>query len=125
MAEWIYDTTIDLTEYLGFIYRVTNLTNNREYIGKKNLWRVVKKQLKPSDWKNYYGSSEDLKNDIKLYGKDNFKREIISFHKTKTQLTYTEDEQLFLNDVLRAKLPNGDFKFYNKCLSGKFYRGKV
>ena len=125
MADWIYDNDIDLTSYEGFVYRITNLINNREYLGKKALWRVVKKQLKASSWKCYYGSSEDLKNDIKLYGKENFKREILSFHKTKTQLTYAEDEQLFKHDVLREKLPNGDFKYYNKNISGRFWRGKV
>ena len=61
----------------GFIYEITNLTNNRKYIGKKQMVRKIRrKPLKgkkrkridyiESDWKTYTGSSDILNEDIKV-----------------------------------------------------------
>lgn len=49
-----------------FIYKTTNLINGMIYIGKRQKERS-----------NYLGSGKYLKNAIKKYGKENFKREII------------------------------------------------
>jgi len=48
------------------IYKVTNLINNKIYIGK------IKK-----DYPEYFGSGVIIKNSIKKYGIENFKKEII------------------------------------------------
>jgi len=47
---WIYDSK-DFTEDLigdnyGFVYQITNLTNNRKYIGKKFFYSSKTKQVK-------------------------------------------------------------------------------
>ena len=62
---WIYRdkqfSSDDIGEFYGFVYNITNLTNQRQYIGRKYFWshrkppgkkRRVKKE---SDWKKYYG----------------------------------------------------------------------
>ena len=63
---WIYCnrpfSSDDIDDFYGFVYNITNLTNKRQYIGRKYFWshrkppgkkRRVKKE---SDWKKYYGS---------------------------------------------------------------------
>ena len=90
--------TEHLEGYVGFVYIVHNLNNNRRYVGKKLLskakTRIVKGKRKrsrvPSDWKNYWGSSAELLADVTLLGKDRFMREIIHLCKNKAELTYLE-----------------------------------
>ena len=53
---------------LGYIYKTTNLINNKIYIGQKQATKFNK---------NYYGSGKLLKQAIKKYGKENFKVEIL------------------------------------------------
>lgn len=95
----------------GFIYLITNLTNNKKYIGCKMLQKVIKrKPLKgkknkrhetiESDWKTYTSSSNELNKDIELLGKENFKFEIIDFAYSKSHLKYLEAKYQFDNDVL-------------------------
>jgi len=59
----------------GFIYITTNTLTGVQYIGKKYYFY---KNEKESNWKDYLGSSELLKSDIKLYGRDQFSRIIIA-----------------------------------------------
>ena len=84
--------------------------------GKK---RKVKQE---SDWKKYYGSCPELKDDIKKYGKENFSREILSLHKTKGTCNYEETKQLFLNNVLSESLDNGCPAYYNSNILGRYMR---
>jgi hypothetical protein len=94
----------------GFVYVITNLTNNRKYIGKKFFYSSKTKQVKgkkkrykaASDWKTYYGSSDSLKQDVALHGQDNFKREIIHLCKTKGICGYLEAKEQFINNVLES-----------------------
>lgn len=58
----------------------------------------------------YWGSSDILKNEIENIGKDNFKRTIISFHKTKGDTNYTELKYLWMNNVLERD------DFYNDTI---------
>lgn len=75
----------------GFIYKITNLKTGRFYIGQKQFYSYKKgKKHKPSDWKNYWGSSEELQSDLKKYGKQNFSREMLRFSKTRTEHNYYE-----------------------------------
>ena len=90
---WYYkDEIIDeLPEgVVGFVYLITNTTNNRRYIGKKlGQFKKTRPPLKgrknkrrttvESDWRDYYGSSDNLTADIELLGKENFKREILFY----------------------------------------------
>ena len=129
---WIYEgnpfTSDDIGDYYGFVYRITNTTNGKQYIGRK--YFVQKRKPKggkrrvtsESDWKKYYGSCPELKEDVKAYGKLNFKREIISLHKTLGKVNYEETKQLFVNNVLKEKLEDGTPAYYNSNILGRYYR---
>ena len=77
---WLYNGEMfdqPSDEHYGFVYKITNLQNNRAYIGKKLFWfkktKILKgkkkRYLATSDWKNYYGSSVSLKADIEHFVK--------------------------------------------------------
>lgn len=117
----------DIQDYFGFVYLITCLETNRKYIGRKYFWSFRKKggssrrTKMESDWKKYYGSCPELKDDVKKFGKQHFKREILSLHKTKGTCNYEETKQLFLNNVLIEEL-NGAPAFYNSNILGRYMR---
>ena len=129
---WMYEgspfTSDDIDDNYGFVYRIINTVNQKEYIGRKYFTQKRKpkgskrKVTSESDWKKYYGSSEDLKQDIRRMGKENFRREIISLHKTLGQVNYEETKQLFLNNVLKEALDDGTPKYYNSNILGRYMK---
>jgi hypothetical protein len=113
---WTYQEK-DITELpedcVGFVYEITNTTNGRKYIGKKLAkFKRSKAPLKgrrnrrrykgESDWQAYYGSSDDLTIDIKRLGAENFKREILFYCKSKSELSYVEAREQFARKVLES-----------------------
>ena len=130
---WIYDErpfdSDNIEDYFGFVYKITNLINGRSYIGRKYFWSFrtppgkKRKQKQESDWKRYYGSCPELKEDIKKTdNKVFFKREILSLHTTKGQCNYEETKQLFLNNVLIEALDDGCPAYYNSNILGRYMR---
>lgn len=130
--EWRYNERIfdsdDIGDYFGFVYLITNKSNQRQYIGRKYFWSFRKppgkkrKVKQESDWKKYYGSCPELKEDLKKYGKENFSRVILSLHTTKGLCNYEETKQLFLNNVLSESLDNGMPAYYNSNILGRYMR---
>jgi hypothetical protein len=118
----------DIGDNFGFVYRITNLANGRAYIGRKYFWSFrkpkgkVRKVKSESDWRKYYGSSDELKDDVKLYGKPNFRREILSLHTTKGQCNYEETRQLFINNVLTEATDDNTPRYYNSNILGRYMR---
>ena len=119
---WLYNNE-ELTELpddcVGFVYLITNLTNDRKYIGKKlakfsrtstktvTLKNGTKKKKKirskvDSDWMDYYGSSIELNKDVEALGRDSFRREILFFCKTKAECSYVEAREQFSRRVLES-----------------------
>jgi len=129
---WQYNGTVfdsdDIGEYFGFVYLITNKSNGRSYIGRKYFWSFRKppgkkrKVKQESDWKKYYGSCPELKEDVKKYGKETFNREIISLHITKGNCNFEETKQLFLNNVLSEALDDGSPAYYNSNILGRYMR---
>ena len=129
---WIYKgnpfTSDDIGDYYGFVYRITNTTSSKSYIGRK--YFVQKRKPKggkrrvtsESNWKQYYGSSDELKRDIRDFGRENFRREILSLHTTLGRVNYEETKQLFLHNVLAEKLDDGSPAYYNSNILGRYYR---
>ena len=87
--------------YAGFVYVITDLSNQKKYIGKKLFWKIEKKRplkgrvnkrhiKKDSDWKDYFGSSETVQMLVEQHGRERFKRELIRLCKTKGEMTYFE-----------------------------------
>ena len=114
-------------DYFGFVYLITNLTNQRLYIGRKYFWsfrtpKGKKRKVKQeSDWKKYYGSCPELKEDVDKLGKEFFKREILSLHSTKGKVNFEETRQLFLNNVL-TESQDGTPKYYNSNILSRYFR---
>lgn len=119
---WIHkdkDFTEDLIgEYYGFVYRITNKVDGKQYIGKKFFYSSKTKQVKlkkkrfkvSSDWQTYYGSNDILKKDVIMHGEENFTREIIHLCKTKGECGYLEAKEQFVNAVLESD------NFYNSWI---------
>ena len=129
---WTYQgkpfTTSDIGESFGFVYRITNLRTGKQYIGRKYFWQFRKPRNKnrrvksESDWKRYYGSSDELNQERVLIGNDQFRREIISIQPTKGKVNFEETRQLFLNSVLTECLTDGTPAYYNSNILGRYYR---
>jgi hypothetical protein len=97
----------------GFVYLITNLTNNRKYIGKKLArFKTTKPPLKgkknkrrgtkESDWRDYWGSSDNLIADVKQLGTENFTREILYLCKGRGEMSYLEAKEQFDRRVLET-----------------------
>ena len=129
---WTYEgttfTSADIDNFFGFVYRITNLQDGREYIGRKYFWkfrtpRGKKRKVKSeSDWKNYYGSCPELKEEIQQLGRCNFSRVMLSLHKTVGKTNFEETRQLFLKGVLTESLSDGTPKYYNSNILSRYFR---
>lgn len=127
----VYEPTQeDLKEWMGFVYVITDKSNNKKYIGKKQFWS--KKTLPPlkgkkrkrrsiveSDWQSYYGSSDLVKQLLLEHGEQNFHREILCFGKTKGELSYLEAKEQFDKNVLL------DDQYYNGIINCRIHRSHV
>ena len=119
---WLFEGALieDLPEdCVGFVYLITNQVSGRKYIGKKlakfsrtsqrtvKLKNGTKKKKKirskvDSDWREYYGSNDELKKDIETLGPDNFTREILFYCKSKAECSYIEAREQFSRRVLES-----------------------
>lgn len=134
---WIWkDNCVEevFEDYFGFIYLIINKLDNKIYVGKKQfsfnrkvklskkaqLGTRKKKEIKKIDsgWKNYWGSSKSLLEDIKEKGKENFTREILAFARSKTELSYLE--LVFQIEKNVMFLPS-----YNGWISARIYKNNL
>lgn len=119
---WLYNNQPVETlpeDCVGFVYMITNTTNQRKYIGKKlakfsrtsqrtvKLKNGTKKKRRfrskvDSDWRDYYGSSPELLKDVELLGKDQFQREILYYCRSKSECSYIEAREQFARRVLES-----------------------
>ena len=114
--QWMYqgkpvDTIPE--EYVGFVYEITNNQTGRKYIGKKLIafkrsrpplkGRVNRRRYKvESDWREYWGSSDTLTEDIHQLGIEKFSREILFWCRNKAELSYIEAREQFARKVLES-----------------------
>ena len=112
-SHWFYNNEIleiPPHDMAGFVYMITNMTNQKKYIGRKYFgkYRRVKKSgstrrkiiRSDSDWKEYIGSSDELKKDIEILGKDKFKFEILIMGRTRGQVNFLEETTHHKMDVI-------------------------
>ncbi len=116
----IYDGQ-DIDQYAGFVYRITDLTSGKKYIGRKYFFGMKKqptgrRKTVESNWRDYYSSSDVIKKSIKEHGKDNFKREILVFAKTPGDVNMLEVKYQFCLNVLE------DDTYINDNINGKWFR---
>lgn len=109
-------------EYEGFVYLITNTTNNKKYVGKKLAkFKTTKPPLKgkknkrrgykESDWREYWGSSDKLQEDINQIGEDKFTREILYFCRSRGEMSYMEAKEQFDRRVLETE------QYYNGIIN--------
>ena len=114
----------------GFVYLITNLTNNKKYIGKKLAkFKTTKPPLKgkknkrrgykESDWKEYWGSSDHLLEDVEQLGKDNFTREILYLCPSRGVMSYLEAKEQFDRRVLETD------EYYNGIINVRVGSSKI
>jgi hypothetical protein len=114
----------------GFVYLITNLTNDRKYIGKK--LAKFKKSRPPlkgrknrrrskveSDWRDYWGSNDELKLDVENLGSENFKREILYFCRNRSEMSYIEAREQFNRHVLETT------EYYNGIIQVKVHGSHI
>jgi hypothetical protein len=136
---WYYENRLveELPEdCIGFVYLITNLTDNRKYIGKKlakfskTTYKTVKlkngnkkkKKIRgkiESDWRSYYGSNTELNKDVELLGPDNFRREILYYCKSKAECSYIEAREQFNRKVLESR------EYYNGQISVRVHGSHI
>ena len=136
---WTYQGNIVETlpeECIGFVYLITNVTSGRKYIGKKlakfskTSYKVVKlkngtkkkKKIRSkidSDWREYYGSNLELNADVLKLGKENFKREVLYYCKSKSECSYIEAREQFTHKVLESK------DYYNGQISVRVHGSHI
>lgn len=116
----------ELSSWVGFVYEIEDRTNGKKYIGKKTLWsrrrlpplkgkKRKRIQIKESDWKDYYGSNEEVKGLVEAHGGDRFIRTVLRLCKTKGELSYYEAKEQFDRDVLL------DPMYYNEFIGLKVH----
>jgi hypothetical protein len=117
-------------EYEGFVYLITNLTDNRKYVGKKLAkFKTTKPPLKgkknkrrgtkESDWREYWGSSDKLIADVEELGEDKFTREILYFCKSRGEMSYLEAREQFERRVLETD------EYYNGIINVRVGGSKI
>jgi len=131
---WTYQnkefTTDDIGDFVGFVYIITDLTNNKKYVGKKLF--QSKRRLPPlkgkirrrtkiveSDWMDYFGSSDEVKELVESQGRDSFKREILHLCNSKGEMSYLEAKEQFDREVLLRD------DYYNGIINCKIHRSHV
>jgi len=133
MSQWTYQgkPVIEIPdEYEGFVYLITNLTNGRKYIGKKLAkFKTSRPPLKgkknrrrgykESDWKDYWGSSDNLLEDVLELGTENFTREILYFCTSRAEMSYLEASEQFDRRVLETE------EYYNGIINVRVGGSKV
>ena len=114
----------------GFVYLITNLTNDKKYVGKKLArFKVTRPPLKgkknkrrsskESDWKTYWGSSDHLNADVASLGEESFTREILHYCHSRGMLSYLEAKEQFDREVLLSD------EYYNGIINVRVGSSKV
>lgn len=73
-----------------------------------------------SDYKDYFGSNDELKQHVIEHGPENFKREIIHLCNSKGEMNYRE----LVEQVDRRVLEKPD-KYYNAYIGGRINRRHI
>ena len=114
----------------GFVYLITNKINNMKYIGKKLAkFKTTKPPLKgkknkrrgykESDWRDYWGSSDRLNEDVKELGEENFTREILYMCPSRGVASYLEAKEQFIRGVLETD------EYYNGIINVRVGGSKI
>ena len=76
---------------------------------------LKQKIITESDWKTYYGSSDEVRRLVESRGTESFNRKILRLCKTKGDMSYHEAKLQFDNDVLLRE------DYYNNFIGCKIH----
>jgi len=111
------ENELDPKEVFGFVYLITHRETGRKYIGKKFIWKRVKRKNKRvyvfSDWKDYYGSCRELSEEREKLGDEAYDREILHLCRNKAECAYMEMREQITRDVLLRE------DYYNGYVGGR------
>ena len=103
----------------GFVYRITEISTGKMYIGKKSYWNYSKgKRVRQSNWKVYSSSGVDTAEKVS----DNpeaFDYEILCEAPDKSALNYMEVYYQIKFEALTALNDKGEKLYYNKTLGSE------
>ena len=128
---WTYDDLpIDLETVangFGFVYIITNLATQRQYIGRKLFTKVAYKTTKgkrkrirvSSGWENYWGSNKTLLEDVMTMGESNFHRRILRFCANRSECAYWETYYIFDRAALLSD------SYYNEWVTCKISKKNI
>ena len=114
----------------AFVYLITNITDNRKYVGKKlakfkttkpplNGRKNKRRGTKESDWRDYWGSSDNLLRDVEELGPKKFTREILYYCKSRGLASYLEAKEQFDRRVLETD------EYYNGIINVRVGGSKI
>ena len=120
-------------EITGFVYVITDQESGEKYIGQKRTkkpktlpkTKTRKRRVKTiveSDWRNYWSSSEVIKERVAAGQPDRYTREILRFGYSRGDLSFIETLEQFNRGVLLSpKYLNGiiQCRIHQKHLSKK------
>lgn len=128
---WVYND-VELTEapedMVGFVYMIWSHVNGKAYIGQKKFWFKKVKSVKgkrkrvlaESDWRDYWGSNDELKADVAKHGKMQFTRKILHLCKGKAWMNYLE-----LKEQVERKALEDPKLYYNAYVGGRISRKQL
>jgi len=132
----------NVQDNFGFIYRITEITTGRMYIGSKQYRKWVgppggykctdvsddtwfnEDLWDYNDWRYYTSSCKPLQEAI-TKNPDDFFYEVVSLHKDKLELHIAEINLQMSEDVLEAELEDGTFMYYNANVAGKIFKAPI
>lgn len=116
MTQWQFQSapydTIHDARLFGFVYRITNLTNDMTYIGQRQFYNRKGKTYSEGDWRGYTGSNKTLNADIAKG--DVIRKEIVRFCVMKAEMNYFETKLIMDEDALLR--PN---EYYNQWIKAQ------
>ena len=133
LSDWLHNNNVVDTlpeDCEAFVYLITNNTNDKKYVGKKLAkFKTTKPPLKgkknkrrgtkESDWREYWGSSDNLKEDVLALGEDKFTREILYFCPSRGVASYIEARDQFERKVLLSD------EYYNGIINVRIGGSKI
>lgn len=124
-------TQDDVGSYAGFVYLITEMSTGKMYVGKKFFHGMRKQKGKTrrskvgSDWEKYFGSCKELQERVKEFGPDNYKREILSLHTLKRDVNFNEVREQWIRNVLDEVDADGNFRYFNDNIAGRWFKSLV